>query len=328
MPVGRPISLSVLMVTLALTGAAGRGGAAEVEKYLPDNTEAILVVNVRQILEAPVFQKVFRGLLGTSLEDNPDMRPLGTFLKDGGLKDLSRVVVAFPPGQPERKGMVIVRGRFDLARLKPLAEALAQNTPVTLKIQPADKVPLYEILVDDPPTADLFAAFPEEGVLVVSPSRDATLDAIAKSAGRKTTRLNKDFQTLLDGADTQQSIWVAGRVSEQVKKNLAERPQLKPFAGKMLTFQGGVRFAEGVKLSLALQMADEQAATDLRQMLDLAKGLANLYIASTPSLKDAAPVITEVLESTQFTRKKTLVGLELTVSADQIEKGVKPAPKP
>jgi hypothetical protein len=326
MSAGLPASLSVLIVTLALTGSAGR--TAEVEKYLPDNTEAVLVVNVRQIVEAPVFQKVLHGLLGTSLEDNPDTRPLGAFLRDGGLKDLSRLVVAFPPGQPERKGMIIIRGRFDLARLKPLAEALAQNTPITLKIQPADKVPLYEILIDDPPTADLFAAFPEEGVLVVSPSRDTALDAIAKGAGRRTTRLNKDFQTLLDGADAKQSIWVAGRIPEQVKKNLAERSQLKPFAGKMLTFQGGIRVAEGVKATFSLQMADEQAATDLRQMLDLAKGLANLYIANTPSLKNAAPVITEVLESAQFTRRKTLVSLELTVSADQIEKGVKPAPNP
>lgn len=328
MPAGRLFSLSVLILTVALTGSVGRSGAAEVEKYLPDNTEAVLVVYVHQILEAPVFQKVFRGLLATSLKDNPDTQPLAGFLKDGGLRDLSRLTVAFPPGAPERKGLVIVRGRFDLAKLKPLAKVLAQDTPLTLKIRPADKVPLLEILIDDPPTADLFAAFPEEEVLVVSPSRDAVLDAIAKGAGRKTTRLNKDLQALLDQVDTRQSIWLAGRVPEQVKKDLAKRPQLKPFAGKMMAFQGGVGFADGIKIGLSLQMADAQAATDLRQMLELAKGLANLYISNTPGLKDAAPVITEVVESVQLTRQKAQVQLEVTVSVDQIEKGMRPHPKP
>ncbi len=328
MPAGRLISLSFLILTSALTGSAGRSGAAEVEKYLPDNTEAVLVVQVRQILEAPVFQKSFRRLLNTVLQDNPDTQPLAGFLDAGGLKDLARVTVAFPPGVPERKGVVIVRGRFDLAKLKPLADALARNTPVTLKIRPADKVPLYEILIDDPPAVHVFAACPEAGVLVVSPSRDAVLDAIAKGAGRKVTRLDKDFQALLNQVDTKQSLWLAGRVPEQVKKNLANRPQLKPFAGKMLAFQGGIRLDEGVTAGFSLQMADEQAATDLRQMLDLAKGLANLYISNTPALKNAAPTITEILESARLTRQKAQVRLEVTVSEELIEKGVKPSPKP
>lgn len=319
MRAGRLFSLTALIVSLAF----GPAHAAELDKYLPDNAEMVVVINVRQILASTVFKKSFQEPLTAALQNQRDDRPFLKFLNSEELRGITQVTVAFPPGPPERRALLIVRGRLDMTGAKEAAEAVAQTTPLMVKLHPADNGPLYEIQVDDPPVFTQFAAFPEKDVLVTSPTRDAVLDATAKGAGLKKSRVNKDLQTLLAKVDQQQSVWLVGRVPAQTKKDLAKRPQLKAFADKMESFSGGMNFADGIKAEFHLQMSDAQAATDLGQMLEVGKNLANLYLNNSPELKEYAPVLAEVLNSIQVKRQDTRLGIEVAISAEVIEKGMK-----
>jgi hypothetical protein len=303
--------------------------AADVGKYWPDDTETVLVVNVRQTLEAPVVKKYLREQMKAALHDNADAQPLLGLFDPDALKDVDRITVAIPAGAAlQGKGLMIVQGRFDLTSIQAVAQALAQTTAITLKIHPHEKTPLHEILLDDPPKPFLFAAFLDKQILVVSPGKEPVLEAIAKHSGKRATKLNKDLQTLVAKADVKQHLWVAGRVAEPWKRSLERVNQLKLFAGKLESFSGGVRFTETIKAGLLLQLSDVQAAVDLRQTLEASKGLVAVVIATSKNLKDYAPLLSDILNALHFTQDKGTVGIELTLPEELIEKGFKKPAKP
>jgi hypothetical protein len=300
--------------------------AAEVDRDLPDDTEAVLVINVRQVLQSPVVQTFVRQQQGNAEADDGGL--LGPFDPEG-LKDLERVTLAVPGGEGvERRGVAILRGRFDLARVNALAEAFAQSDVITLKIHTYQKIRFYEIFRDDPPTPVLCSVFLDQHTLVLSPSKEAIRAAIAKRVGRKTPQLNQDLEALINKEDPKQGIWLAGKVPQQFKQLLAHRPQLKPFAGKLEAFRGGVRFTDDIKAGLFLRMSDVQSAVDLRQTLEVSKSVVALVINTSVPMKEQAGVLTDILNSLKFTQDKSTLGVQLTVESSQIRRAFdkKPAP--
>jgi hypothetical protein len=289
---------------------------------LPDNTEAVIVLNVRQISESPVFKKYFREQWENAARNNPEDRPFFNMMDADSIKEIVRITLALPPGPFDKKALVIVQGRFDLAKLKAVAEALARTTPITVKIRPAGKIPLYEIQLDDPPNPFLFAAFPDKETVVASPSRDAILDVIAKASGKKKMQINPGLLSLVNSAHSTQGIWWAGKIQDAWKTDLGKMPQLKAFAPKMETFGGGIAFTDSIKAGLHVQMQENQAAVDFKQALELSKTLGNVMIMTSPMLKDHAPVLKEILTALQFNHDKGVVGMEVTIPESLIEKGL------
>jgi hypothetical protein len=303
--------------------------AADVNKYLPDDTGTLVVLNVRQVLDAPVVKKYLREQMKAALQNHADSQPLLGLFDPDALKDLDRITLAVPAGEVlQGKGLVVVEGRFDLTNIQAVAQELAQSMAITLKIHPHEKTPLHEILLDDPPKPFLFAAFLDKNLLVVSPGKEPVLEAIAKHNGKRTTKLNKDLQALIARADARQHLWVAGRVADPWKRSLERVNQLKLFAGKLESFSGGVRFTETIKAGFFLQLSDVQAAVDLRQMLENSKGLLAVVIATSKDLKDHGPLLNDILNALQFSQAKGTVAIELALPEDLIEKGFKKPAKP
>ena len=331
-PAARPFGERTVVVRRAclfgvlwsLIGSPFPGHGADVDRDLPDDTRAVLVVNVRQILRAPVVQR----FLQEATRDNGE-GALGGLFDPAALKDLERVTVAMPGGDAvERRGVVILRGRFDLARMNALVEMFAQTQVITIKIHTFQKVRFYEIFQDDPPTPLVCSVFLDENTLLLSPSKEAVRAAIARRVAKRPPQIGQDLEALVAKVDRQQGIWVAGQVPDQFKRDLARRPQLKPFAGKVEALSGGVSFTDVIRAGFFVRMADVQGAVDLRQTLEVSKSIAALAIATTEQLRERAPLLTDLLNSLQFSQEKATVGVELTVRPGQIDRAFKKEPKP
>src|SRR5438105_4660189 len=107
---------SVWLCGLAAALAAAPARAGEVDKYLPEDTEVLVSVNVRQIVDSDLFKKYALEQARAALKDQEDVQDV---LKELGLdpfKDLDRVLVAKPSGGEQDRGLVIAYGRFDLDR--------------------------------------------------------------------------------------------------------------------------------------------------------------------------------------------------------------------
>src|SRR5262245_5076689 len=101
-----------LTLTLAvLTAAPAR---ADVAKYLPNDTELLLTVNVRQILDAPLVKnnnqiEQVKGLI----KGNEDVQKVLEALGFDLFKDLTSITIALPAGTDLQQGTVLVEGKFN-----------------------------------------------------------------------------------------------------------------------------------------------------------------------------------------------------------------------
>lgn len=192
-------------LTILLLGAlVVPAGAADLDKYLPDDTQAIITVNFRQIIEAPVVKKYAIKEVEKGLETK-EVQQVISLLGLDPLKDITGATVAFPAEMNEKTLTVIVRGSFDLVRIHDLADKIARDKPDTLTVHKQDNLRLYEGK-DERSKRPYFASFMNKEVLVVSAAKERVADAIAKSTGKKDASAGKNLQSLVGQQDGTQSV--------------------------------------------------------------------------------------------------------------------------
>src|SRR5262249_38138844 len=157
-------------------------------------------------------------------------------------------------GSDTDKGLIIVRGKFDVAKFEKKAAQVAEDMKDVIKIH---KVPdglggnmkLYEVKI---PNQDqpMFVAITKTALLA-SPGKDYVLDAVEKTSGRKETKLkHKDLQAMLNRVDPKQSIWVAVLGSALEKSELAKRDETKEIVEKVQDVSGGITVDKNIKIEL------------------------------------------------------------------------------
>src|SRR6266852_7919704 len=104
--------LRITFLVLAPFGMVVPALGAQWNTFLPDNTEAVIVLNVRQISESPVFKKYFREQWENAARNNPEDRPFFNMMDADSIKEIVRITLALPPGPFNKKAVVIVQGRF------------------------------------------------------------------------------------------------------------------------------------------------------------------------------------------------------------------------
>src|SRR5947209_5808966 len=106
-----------VVLSLALLVPAG-ARAAELDSFLPPDTESYLSINVRQILDSPLIKKNALGHLREALKGTDEVNEI---LKDLGFdpfRDLDRIIVASPTSTDTDRGLVIVHGTFDVKKFQ------------------------------------------------------------------------------------------------------------------------------------------------------------------------------------------------------------------
>ena len=214
--------------------------AAEVDKFLPGDTEVVVTVNVRQILDSPLVKKDALGKLKDDIKGNANLKTALESMGLDPLKDIDHLVLAIPGGKGDVKALILVHGRFDKAKIETAAQQAAKDHADKLKIHKdvADaagtKHAVYEIKVPDA-SQTLFAALVDKGPLVLATGTDGKanlLEALAKSApGKKAELKSKELQALLEKTDTKQSITVTALGSAVTK--MIDDPQAKPLLEKL-----------------------------------------------------------------------------------------------
>jgi len=95
-----------LVLVLALV-APGLGRAADIDPLLPADTQSYLSINVKAILDAPLFKSQLLGPLKDLLGDTPEAKDILGDLGFDPLKDLDRVLFAMPGGPDTDRGLMV-----------------------------------------------------------------------------------------------------------------------------------------------------------------------------------------------------------------------------
>jgi hypothetical protein len=316
----------VLPVAIALLLLPVRANAAEVNKYLPDDTGAVVTINVRAALDSPLVKKYAMDHIKQALKDNEEAQKVLNSLGLDPLKDIDQAVIA-GSDIGESKALVIVTGRFDPDKIKAKAVETAKNQPDALKLHAAGGYSLYEVKMPDQPQP-VFAAVADKNTIVASPSRDFVIDALDKGTGKKKGQLkSKEVTSLLERIDGKQSLWIAvgGSTLEKSIPPVTDE-SVKELLKKVSAISGGVTTTEDVKAQFVVSAKDAQGAKELDQLINdgVNQGLGLLALLVS-NQKELAPLL-DVVKSIKIATKDNAVTITGTVPGDLIEKAMKANP--
>jgi hypothetical protein len=313
---------AVLMAALAAPARAG-----DVDKYLPPDSEVVVNVNVRQLLDSPLVKKHALDLARGFLKSVDMAEDILADLGFDPFKDIDRIVAASPGGTDRDRGLLIARGKFDRAKFKAKAEETVKTYGDVLKIR---KVPdgasghylVYEV---NHPEAQMpfFVALPDDSTFLVSPGKDYVVDALKKVGKTEKPALkDKDLQALLEKVDDRQTVSVAA-VSAALKGVLDEAPkEAAAVLEKIAAIGGGLTLGEDVKVEVVVGARNAADAREFRDSADRALKVALAGLAAYSQAVENNPVVEltlDVVKSLKVTVKDRTIIIKGRVSADTIE---------
>jgi hypothetical protein len=304
------------------------------EKYLPDDTNAVIVFNAQNFLESALIKKAgLDKMLAASSQVNKVFKELEL----DPLKDVQRVLSAGTEGG-EDKAVIIFQGKFNRGKFQVKAEEVAKKLENHLKIHKTENGLIYELaqldqLVQLPPQAraaislkdkTLYFGLPDDNHLVLTSTRSLTLDILDKAAGKKQTQLkNKGLTPLLQKMDPKETLSVAILPGDSLGTD------------KIKSITGGLTISENIVLDVVVATADADAAKEindaLKESITAVQGVVGGLVLTQN--KALAP-LTDILGALKTEAREKDVLLKGTVKGATLEKlfqglaeqGRKPAP--
>lgn len=289
----RHLTRSWLAAALAVVFAAPTARASEPDALLPAESDSVMYINVRQVLESDIIKKYALEQIKQALQGN-DAQKLLTDLGLDPLKDVQKIVIgASGKDQSDMQFLVVVHGKFEPEKLYKSAEAqtkkdadhftlVKDGKDVIFKYQPDNGNPVYGTVVD-------------ESRVVLGGDKKTITTALAASAAKK-SGIGKELTSLVTRMDDKSSIWLASVVKGKLDKvklpGGGGNPNLQGQLAGMENVTAVVRVGADVTVDISLGMKDVDAADEMaktvKELLDTVRGALPFLAAQKPELKALA----------------------------------------
>jgi hypothetical protein len=304
----------MLAVVLAF-GLTAAARAADTDRYVPADTEQVIVVNVKQLMTSDLVKKNFLPEIEKQLAKNKEYQQMSKATGLDLLKDVNTVVLA-NTGTTGDKATVILRGKFDLDNIKTTLKAVEKDGK--LKISKLGDREMYEA---DANGKTFYSTF-LDGTTMIGSTSEAVVKAAADG---KVGKLKGDLAAAVRGVDAKQSMWMAAVIPEEAKKLLDNANQGPVEAMKKVkTITAGLNLTKDLAASLAMQTGDPKAAKELGEFADQLKGL--LAFAGQGN-EQIAPLVKELQKSLKIVTTRGDLNISFSISGDVITKAAKNLPR-
>jgi len=238
--------VTLLIAVVASRAEAGRGTASL--KYLPDDTNVVVVADVARARNSPIFKKLFKLAReqNTTLDTLASAQPIE--------KQIDTIVAA---STPNKDAVIVLEGRIDkiVAEAKKQATKMDTHAGVTFWVT-ADG----ELTVVDKKL--VFASAGQIGGVI-----DRAKDKKAKGpAGVRTIMAATTPNTAVFGGAT-----LDASMKEQFNKSLGAEPQWAAVSFAMaqkLTVDARLKFADETAAATAVKTVNDQLTPDRRGQLE------------------------------------------------------------
>jgi hypothetical protein len=311
--------LSRLAAALALLIAAAPARAGDICKYLPGNTEIVVTVNVKQLLQSPLVQRHFLEKAKAELQKNEAAGKVLEALGIDPFADIDRVSGAMPAVDKQNdRVLIVVEGRFNADKVSRAADDFARAEPAKIAVQKVGAGKLYE-LKDAWEGKPIYAAVLSNDAIVYSPTRDLVSTSLERRG--EAAPVKKELRDLVDNTSSEQSISVSVLASALGKGGGNE--MARAIVAKLVNVTGGVTVGEDVQFEINVACQNAEAVQELRQMVNLGLGIATAQVGNNPALQPLADVLATVKVGT----KGTAVQVKAQISKELIEKALKEVQK-
>ncbi len=323
-----------LLTGAALVALAVYGRAADVDPLLPAETENVMHVNLRQLLDSEMSKKFALGPAKQALEKEK----AAEVIKDLGLdplKDLEKVTVATWGSGPEDMGvLIVVRGNFNPEKLFNTAVKTSQNEGDKVSIVEEGRYKLIQFTDRNQPKP-FFATVADEKTIIGGNDKKLVTNALGiAEKGVQKAAVKREMAALLQRQDEKASMFSCGLIEGKLTNvpGLANIPGAnaerlgKGLAGAK-TYGVGVKVTDAITVEATLGMKDVSTAQDFEEEVNnVFNNLRNLLLpllaANQPRLKLLADDVGKTLTSkVRGTDVVVTVKLTATAIADATNRG-------
>ena len=265
--------------------------------YVPADATVVAYANVRDVMDSELRERLRR--------IEPDSAERQRFQEETGIDietDIDHVVASLMPGDGRDAGFVLLRGRFDEARLEELARAHGAE------VEEYAGRRVWQL--GDDPDGESAVTFLEPGLALIGDLASVRRVIDDRESGPSVTS-NAELMTLVHEMHAGHNAWAVGQV-----EGLAGRANLPDAVRAQLPaisrFAAGGRVNGGLSGTIRADARDEQSAQNLRDVLRGLVALAQLQAGSRPAWQ-------AVLESFQLGGSGSTVAISFTIPANVIE---------
>jgi hypothetical protein len=312
------VAYSFGLPTLA---SAGRSAGLDELKYVPEAAAVVAYANVRDVMNSEFRQKI-----RTVLPNDGD-KGQEEFQRETGInieQDIDYVLAWMTPNRDKGHptGLVLLRGRFDPARLEALATShggIVETLDGIRVIRPDPaKRDATRAEVEKPAAGDTHVqirrhhqgvapvvAFLEPGLIALG-EEPVIRAAIAHGvAGGRTIRDNQEMANLIGDLEGSSNVWAVGRM-EALTANATLPEPLAQHLPAVKWFSASSHVGAGLSGLLRAEARDEEAAKNLRSVLEGFMAMARLHAGQKPELQP-------ILQSLSVSGTGTTVALSFEV---------------
>ena len=318
-------ALAAGVVPFSLVSPAAR--AAEIDPVLPKETEQVVYVNVRQVVDSELVKKFALGQIKQTMEGNEDVQK---FLKDFGIdpfKDIDRVTIGSWGGKgDDDEGQVVgvIRGRFDAEKIFAAVKKEAAANSDRISIVTEGDYKLVKVTQEKQPKP-IYAAVADENTVVAGNDKKSVAAAVGAAKNKTKAIVKKDLARLLLKQDEKASMYAVGLIDG---KDLPIPPtlpipnldpaKLRKHADSLKNVAVTVKLTADVDLEVTAGMADADSAGDfadtVKQLVGQVKAFLPIVAGPKPNLKSLVDDVTKTLKATAADDVVTVV-LKLTADA-------------
>jgi hypothetical protein len=317
----RSIAIASVALVLCWTAATAavpaglKGAGSDADKWVMDNADFVVALNVKQLADSEVMTKAGGAdAVRALIKSEPKV---ANVLEAAGVDPFTDVDSLLFSGSigtkaADAKGVVVVKGRFDPDKALEAAKKKADK----VEVLDDNGVSMMKMKVHD---HDAFAAFAGKSTLVITESKKTTA-AWVKNGGKSEAKMTAGMKTVLGTFKGTETLTFALVLNDDVRAMLKRVPQLAAAAPKMQSVTAALEVSDQAKLEVVAATSDAKAATQLKGAANLLKGLAEVMFEAD---ENYGPIVGGVLEEVKIVTKESNVHLTLTVDKALVEKAKK-----
>lgn len=283
--------------------------------YVPEDSEAVLAVNLRSLLDSPTGRRHLMSPLKELVQDGEDNFQWIHLLGINPFDDLDSLEISFAPGSGGQP-LWLARGRVDRSRF--------QTGPGNLRKKTADHFRIWEYMDRQRKKTTTLALAGDALVVSDTPAR---ITAALKQAANPRSVIVRDaaLRELLRKVDRRQSIWLAASFRkfgpvERIDNRWLELI-LRPLFRQAESVYGGLTCAEDVRAELHFASATEESAmkleADLKNICNVAAEVAQGAALLLRGQEELVPLV-RLLGTGETNREGKSVSLRCRLLAEQL----------
>jgi hypothetical protein len=325
----RRISRCLLAVVLT-AGAAASARAADVDPLLPKETEQVMYMNFKQMLDSDIIKKYAMGQIKQAMQGE-DVKAVLDSLGLDPLKDLDKATVGLW-GTEEMSYVGVVKGKFDAKKLFEAAKAQADKSKDKVEIltEKADDKEVTLVKVSQDSGKPMFLTVADESTILMGSEKKVAVAAITAFNKKEKAKLSKELTALLLKQDDKSSMYYVAVTEGKMKDVPAasfdglkqvgiDGEKMKEQLEKMNTMAVSLNLGKEVKFTAVMGMKDADAAEEfsgtLDKLVDTAKTFLPLIGGQQPKAKT---LIDDLTKSLGVKAKEKDVTLSFSLTAQAI----------